>query len=643
MDFFTEQDKAKDRSRRMWIYLIGLVLLISAALTVGIVWLSPKVFFYETHVQGLPLNWGRVAMIDLAIMGLILSVSFFEYLRIQNKGGSYIAESLGGVRLLEAESNQEKRLQNIVEEMALASGLPVPDVFVLKNQSTINAFACGTNLEKAAIGVSQGAIEHLTRDELQGVIAHEFSHIFHGDMQINAKLSGAVEGLLFIHLLGVRRSRRRYVRSRSQGSLSGSLVLLFWVLGFLGYVGAAIIKAAISRQREFLADATAVQYTRNPKGILMALQKIGAKGSSIDSEKSSKYSHMFFVTTPSWFGFMATHPPLGERIARLGGIPTEAYDQVSETGSEFASSHVHNFAGGMSHHETGPEIGLESQEATNVESASGAFLNGIGDLTGEGIRGARDFLDRIPAPIMGALHDPRMVTLILYSIGLSFQQNTREIQIAYLKKHLKSEVVDTILSYHETIRTFGLSALVPLIDLGIPALKQLNQEQKKQTLNSFIRLLYSKSQLQLLDYLLVKILEINLGQNYLPRPKSNQSLSIEQAKACVISALADQGSKNAEDYLQSYQTGVKLLKLRPKFMHQVFPWTLKDFDLSIRSLNRLRHSGRKEFIKVCLKVAKIDSNIDEMELVILRALCDCLGCPSPFIQPEVSAPLEANF
>ncbi len=332
MNFFEAQDSA----RRSTSLLILLFLLAVAGLLV----LSNILvfeFIYFTQFSSLTLSLTELelvfdsnlsVMICVAILGFITLGSLYKLVQLSS-GGSVIAQHLGGVIVPRSSSDPlHKKILNIVEEMAIASGTPVPQVYIL-NEQGINAFAAGWKTTNAVIGITRGALERLNRDELQGVIAHEFSHIFNGDMRLNIRLIAVLHGILMIGMLGrmILRSLR-YVRTSRNSKSGGQAVLVILGIGgalaVVGYTGTFFgnwIKSLISRQREFLADASAVQFTRSDEGIANALKKIGGAipGSAILAAAVDEYSHAYFAlgdTTFSLFSF-STHPPLKQRILRI--------------------------------------------------------------------------------------------------------------------------------------------------------------------------------------------------------------------------------------------------------------------------------------------------------------------------------------
>ena len=254
----------------------------------------------------------------LAIMGL---ASLYRAATLAH-GGGQVARLLGATQVTgEGADPLQRRLVNVVEEMALAAGVPVPEIYILEQEAGINAFAAGVTPADAAITVTRGALERLDRAELQGVIAHEFSHILNGDMRLNQQLIGLSFGILVLSLVGrwLLRSARFARRGRNSGQGAALAIgLALMVIGAIGVLCSRLIKAAVSRQRERLADASAVQFTREPEGLAGALKKIAGYGARITSVDTEEVAHMLFERSSSSFsGWFATHPPLLERIRAL--------------------------------------------------------------------------------------------------------------------------------------------------------------------------------------------------------------------------------------------------------------------------------------------------------------------------------------
>src|SRR3954451_21131705 len=328
-DFFQRQSDARRNTKWLVVMftlaVIGIVgtTMFATALATGA--MQEHHAYRGDRFSRQPFPWQATIMSGVAALGLIAGGSLFEIAQLSG-GGTVVAERLGGRRVYPNTTDPvERRVLNVVEEMALASGVPVPAVFMLDEELGINAFAAGHTTSDAVVATTRGTAQQLTRDQLQGVIAHEFSHILNGDMRLDLRLMGVLYGILLMGLLGRELFRiAAYTgggRSDSRRNDSGlyllAIGLIFMILGFVGLMFGNLIKAAVSRQREFLADASAVQFTRNPSGIAGALKRIGAAifGSKLISPRAAEASHMYFAEGIS--SLFATHPPLDQRIRRV--------------------------------------------------------------------------------------------------------------------------------------------------------------------------------------------------------------------------------------------------------------------------------------------------------------------------------------
>jgi len=337
MDFFQSQDQARNKSRLLVVYF----LLAMTAIIVALYAVISVIFYYAAReAPGAvpaftlwdPLRFGGVFLVTVALIGL---ATLFKINQLR-QGGNVVAKSVGG-RKVHADTRdfKEQQLLNVVEEMAIASGTPMPEVFILDDETGINAFAAGFSPNDAAVAVTRGTLDTLSRDELQGVIAHEFSHILNGDMRLNIKLAGILFGILILAMSGrVMLHSMRFAAFRGRGSRGGRgggggiivaimlTALALLVIGYIGVFFGRLIQAAVSRQREYLADASAVQFTRNPDGITGALRKIGglAQHSTLGNGKAMNVAHMCFGNIekrqPLFFS-LATHPPLEKRIRAI--------------------------------------------------------------------------------------------------------------------------------------------------------------------------------------------------------------------------------------------------------------------------------------------------------------------------------------
>ena len=300
MDFFARQDQARKKTKLLVFYFVVAVILIVALnyLVALVVFSGAQARQHrdDRYEAATPLVlWNPPVFLGATLITLaIVSIgSVFKISQLAG-GGSVVAESMGG-RLVNSNTTDpdERKLLNVVEEMAIASGVPMPQVYVLDNEEGINAFAAGHTTGDAAVGVTRSCITKLSRDELQGVIGHEFSHILNGDMRLNIQLMGVLFGILCLATIGRILLYVRGGNSRDKNMLPIIGIALL-IIGSVGVFFGRLIQAAVSRQREFLADASSVQFTRNPAGLSGALQKIGGYGSKMESPNAPDAGHLVF-------------------------------------------------------------------------------------------------------------------------------------------------------------------------------------------------------------------------------------------------------------------------------------------------------------------------------------------------------------
>lgn len=316
-NFWEAQRKARSKTR---LYLF-LFLLLTALVAVGAE-AAMREFGGPNYDVSFPLVGTGVAAVTIV-------TALFNYGMYSQGGGSYVAESLGGVRVDPLTRDfHEKQLLNIVEEMSVAAGVPMPAVYILPVRQ-MNAFAAGLKKENAAVAITAGCLNALNREELQGVIGHEFGHIYNGDMKISLQLAAMVMGFFLVLYIGMRLlqmasftriEREDNGEGRRGGNPFAIAGLILIVAGILTWFFGSLLKSAVSREREYLADACAVQFTRNPAGIANALRKIGKQETSGIPSDGMALSHLYFDDHSGWSALFATHPPLWKRIAAVEGL-----------------------------------------------------------------------------------------------------------------------------------------------------------------------------------------------------------------------------------------------------------------------------------------------------------------------------------
>jgi Zn-dependent protease with chaperone function len=561
-------------------------------------------------------------------------------------GGTVVAERLGGRRVYPNTTDPvERRLLNVVEEMALASGVPVPPVFLLTEEQGLNAFAAGFSPSDAVIGVTRGCAEQLTRDQLQGVIAHEFSHILNGDMRINLRLIGVLHGILLLGLVGRELLR---IAGRSGGGRSKKnngliylllLGLVFIVVGFVGLFFGNLIKAAVSRQREYLADASAVQFTRNPDGIAGALKRIGSAifGSMITNPRAAEASHMYFAEGLN--SMFATHPPLDDRIRRIDPAWDGTYPPALHDGAVVGlSPDAAAFAAGAPRGEDLLEV--ENIPLQVVRHAAEQVANPT-EIHREYVH---ELIGAMPDAVVNAAHEPYGARALIYASLLDRNADVRANQLRVLEQSAEPNVFELTLSLTKPINQLDVRARLPLVDMTLPALRALSLSQYQEFMYCFGELVRADKRLGLFEWALHQVLLRHLRpqfENVKPKPIVYYGLQRLGAPiSCLLSALA---RASQHDDAVAFEAGARHL---PEVGVQLLPpeaCGLSDLDESLQELARVAPKQRGRLIDACAACICADRAVNVAEAELLRAVCDMLDCPMPPLLPgqEVSARLFA--
>ena len=637
MDFFASQDVARRKTNLLLLYFTLALFLIIVAIYLAVTF----VFLYQSGTGELGLNWlwnpelfGAVAGATLIIVG---SGSLYK-ISVLRSGGARVAEMLGG-RLIPASSMNflEKRLLNIVEEMAIASGVPVPPVYLLEKEKGINAFAAGFTQDDAVIGITRGAIETLNREELQGVVAHEFSHILNGDMWLDLKLVGFLHGILLIALIG-RSILRGSSRSRNSKN-SGGAVLLGLTLLILGYIGilfGMLIKSSVARQREYLADASAVQFTRNPFGLAGALKKIGAmtSGSLIKHSKAEEISHMFFSNglKGTLLGLFATHPPLVDRIVRLdpafdGTFPKIIPKQVIDEDNGGISSKEKEPAGKTTE-------GAAAVMTLAVLAAAPANITGeIGAPVREHMDNARRLLDSLPGQIRAAASEPFGARAVIYGLLLDRNREVRELQMLYLKNSADPQ------AYEETERIAGEmlglaeETRLPLMDLAMASLRSMSLQQFRKfekNINSLVRI---DNRISLFEFILEFVVIRRLEKSFIMPQGSVREIGIQAAAeeiSCILSLLVNIGHEG-NGAAQAFSAATAALDQHGRRLRYLTKEECSKINLpdTLKRLAQLSPKMKRSFISACFQGLVHDKRITMKEAEFFRLLVYALDVPLP--------------
>jgi Zn-dependent protease with chaperone function len=533
MDFFARQDKARRNTKLLVVYFILAVVLIVTAVYLVLA----AAFLRQPPGTSGSLGWlwdpELFLWAVLGTVGVIAAGSLIKMAEL-SRGGAVVANALGG-RPVDPQTTDldERKLMNVVEEMAIASGIPMPEVYLLEQEDGINAFAAGNSTSDAVVGVTRGCMRLLSRDELQGVIAHEFSHILNGDMRLNLRLIGLLNGILFLAVIGhflLRISFYGAGRSRSSGRGDGKganplplIGLALLVLGSIGVFFGRLIKSAISRQREFLADAAAVQFTRNPDGLVGALKKIGGmiRGSHLESPRAEESSHLFFgnALKRSWSGMFSTHPPLPDRIRAWEPSFDGEYPKVSAR--EPAPAVGAGRAGAASPRGGVPpplrplEAALPRQMPGlgAIIIAAGA-MEQVGQPAPQHLQYAAGLLQALPEQLREAVHEPMSASALMYGLLLSPDPAARETQLEDLQGFLPEPLVRETKRLLPALANLDPAARLPLAELSLPALRRLAREQFEEFDRTVQRIIESDRQVDLFEYALRHLLRRHLEPHF---------------------------------------------------------------------------------------------------------------------------------
>ncbi len=565
MNFFAHQDRARSTTRK-------LVLLFSCAVISLIVITSLLIIFTLSFTESASgeinfdsdlLTSDIFILVSLGVLAVVTLGSLFKLAQLRG-GGKVVAEAMGG-HLLNTGSRDadERKILNVVEEIAIASGTPVPPVYLIEDPA-INAFAAGYKVQDAVIGITRGCIHQLNRDELQGVIAHEFSHIFNGDMRLNIRLMGLLYGIMVIGLIGyyiVRGSvyRRHSSRSDKKG---GGIVILgigLLVVGYGGTFFGNIIKAAVSRQREYLADASAVQFTRNPEGIAGALKKIGGfkEGSNIKSADASEISHMLFSQglKTSFSDLFATHPPLAERISRIDPYWRGEFDDItSSSKTANTNEQVSGFSGAAS---------------------SKSAIDSIGEPASEHIEMAANNLSLLPEELTEDAHSTFGACMLMHCLLMELSTPKIETkQLAILKEALSSRQYSSFLTIRKKASWLSRDLYLTLMDLCLPALKQLSPIQYRTFMSHLSQLIVADEQISVFEWCIFKILRYNLDQEIHTRENKIDLNAAGWACEALLSVLSFIGNSDEAAAEAAFNNSQTQLNLRKAISLRLYPLSL---------------------------------------------------------------------
>ncbi|HBO43157.1 MAG TPA: hypothetical protein DD670_04330 [Planctomycetaceae bacterium] len=655
MDFFEQQDVARRQTGRLiWFFVLAVIGIVVAVYLVA--WFALTMIGSYADEPGAANPYADsiwqpelFLMVALGTLAVILLSSLYKTAQLSS-GGEAVALMMGG-RMVDPSTRDlaERRLLNVVEQMALASGTPVPPVYVMDQEPSINAFAAGHQPGDAVIGVSRGCLEYLDRDELQGVMAHEFSHILNGDMRLNLRLIGILHGILVLAIIGwfVLRSMRFSGGNRNSKGGGGAAVAILvvgvglLVVGSIGLFFGKLIKSAVSRQREYLADASAVQFTRLPDGIGGALKKIGGRPetSRIESPHAEEISHMFFGSAFGSFSaqLFATHPPLVDRIKRVDPSFDGTFPKVKPVALTAASLAAETARKPRPAPGKALDAILPGGAATPIDPAG--VLGQMGMPGMDKILYAAMLLETMPQPLRDAAHEPYGARAVIYAVLLGGEPAVRAKQFAALRPKAEE------LSYRETQRLAPLidqltgPARLPLVETTFPALKKLSPEQYTQFRGNVEQLIKADDKVDLLEYtvhaMLLRNLDVHFGLAKPAAVRHHRIDSLLPALIRVLSMLAYGGQTDEADIRRAFDKGMaqvgRIGSVLPKN-----ECSLGNLDAALKTLAEAAPTLKREILSACVACVAADGTVTPRETELLHAVAANLGVPIPPIVAPAS-------
>ena len=632
MNFFEHQQRARRNTRRAILLFILAVLAIVAITDAVILALVAVLMVDPYEPPSMYIDWIRthpdVALwIALACLILIGIASLYRMLTLAS-GGSAVALLLGGTRVdADTRDPQRRQLLNVVEETAIAAGVPAPAIYVLDNEGGINAFAAGYSTTDAAIAVTRGALESFSRDELQGVIAHEFSHILNGDMRLNTRLIGVLFGILIIALAG-RLILRGAAEGGGRAALFGFAIGVTLILiGYMGVLAGRLIKASASRSCEYLADASAVQFTRNPHGIAGALKKIAAAPlrTSLAQTESEEVEHMLIAARSGLFNsWFATHPPILERIRAIE--------------PSFDPHELHDIRLAPMTPGTGPVPPAAPLSASEKLSlAPLAVLATIGNPGSKQFTAAAQRSAELPLALQEAARSPREVLGATLAVLLSQNDSVREKQMAQVRERVRltPDSLNRFSALAHQCAQLNPGLRLPLLEIAFPALRQRPVEQLRALANLVDELVRMDEQISVLDYALARLLRVQLNETLAPQTAARNQrptklYDLRQDAQLLFAVMANAGHDDEATARAAFDAGIRhLLPMNTPEYRQITTSWIGALDHALSAFDLLILPAKETLIEALVRTVAHDRQVTLGEAELLRVVCASLHCPLP--------------
>jgi len=659
--FFEHQDSARRNTKVLvLLYALAVLAVIAAVdIVLAVTWLTTGNTdkLLATHGGGAGLLRAVPAKVylwgALVTAGVIFVVSAWNVTKLGG-GGAAVAEMVGARRVEPGTGDLlERRLLNVVEEMAIASGVRVPAVYIMDGEAGINAFAAGWDVSNSVVAVTRGTLETLNRDELQGVVAHEFSHILNGDMRLNIRMIGVLAGIVFIGSIGEFLLRSARGGSSSKNSGSDYLVVLglaLMVIGWIGLFFSRLIKAAVSRQREFLADASAVQFTRNPDGVAGALDRIRSEpsGTLIDNRHAEDLSHMFFADSVKvWFGgLFDTHPPIEERIARAHPRfqpgtyrqkrpPTEPAGEEAAKAAQkkleaaqavvFGAATALQDSAGRRGSDLGTQWGRSAQESAAL----------VGTMDGGKVDYAKRLLAALPPALRDRLHDPDGARAALVALLLAPAADVLQAQLAALKAAGLETLSQNAAALLPLTRKLGATFHLSAIDLALPAVKASPQAAHDELIKALEIVIHADRRVSLHEFVVLALVRDQLAARPKgPAPAGRRIAELEAEARLLLSLIAHAGTRQdatnrrGEALQASIDAGATEMSLSPG-MGAAPELTLDKAGAAFVALKQLAPMQKALLVRGLFATVSHDGSIRLMEAELMRLAGAVLDCPLP--------------
>ncbi|MDN3652801.1 M48 family metallopeptidase [Thalassotalea ponticola] len=643
MDFFQAQQNARRKTAQLvFLFVAAVVSLIVMTYTMVMALQAFLVKdanqYFSWQLVSAQFDWHAAIFVACIVSLIIFSGSAYKSISL-GAGGKKIAELLGGKRIThDTRDSKEKQLLNVVEEMAIASGTPVPGVYVLDDEHAINAFAAGYRTSDAVIGVTRGSLDLLSRQELQGVIAHEFSHLLNGDTRLNMRLIGILHGILIIGYIGYYLLRTIRGNDKNAGAILG-LGLALVVIGFSGNFFGGLIKAAVSRQREYLADASAVQFTRSKEGIAGALSKIRQSqvGSQLSSPLAPQMSHAYFSQGVSTFvdSLFATHPPLARRIKRIS--PHFEIQQKINRQNKAERAQPQTAEKTQDQATDNRQRGETLVKTITAAAVAQQAIDSIGQISDQQLDYAHQLLLEMPVNVLDAVRNRVGAQAVIYGLLLDSKSDIKQRQLNYLQQHCSTELTSQLHAIDHTLATLHPRFRLPLIDMSIPLLQTLAENQYRDMLTHMQVLIDSDQHVALSEWVLLRMIRRHVGGAF---EKANRVDKQHTPSQCYHSAevLFSALLHHLVDDQQEQQRLLPLIKQTAEMPElNLLSKTQCQFnhlDQALSQLVNLQVQAKPNILKACLLIATSDKLFTHQEMELVRAIADTLDCPMP---PNLSA------